>query len=80
MNYDQQITALIEAMKTDKRFDPKIRNYAMSDAVRLQAVIRMGLTTTNREPMGEELEESNTGCNCPSGTISKSCPIHAALL
>jgi len=75
MNYDQHLTDLMDAMKADKDLSQPIKNYALSDAVRLQAVIRMAKINTNLQPPAG-IPTTAAGCTCPFGVISATCPVH----
>lgn len=50
MNYDEAITQMINELKADKSIAQPWKNYATSDLLRVQAVIRMGKTVTKQEP------------------------------
>lgn len=79
MNYDQQITAIIDAMKTDKAIAQPWKNYATSDLLRVQAIIRMGLTTTNMQPPAGTPTTARQ-CTCTIGVMSPNCPVHGTAM
>lgn len=78
MNYDEQITAMIAAIKADKDLMQPYKNYAVADAHRLQAVIRMARTTTmQKPPEGSYGNPKPDQCICGSNVVANPrCPIH----
>jgi hypothetical protein len=91
MTYEQRLYNLIEEIKADKSFPNPWRNYVGSDGVRLQALIRMGESTTLREvpespprwtpgPGGMMVSNSNdssdSACICVPGGVKQGCPKH----
>ena len=71
MNYDQQITNLINDLKTNTDVIQPYKNYAVSDLLRVQAVIRMGKTTSNLTP-----PTNDQTCTCPFPGRDVNCLVH----
>lgn len=75
------ITKLIEALRADKTMVQPYKNYALSDALRLEAVIEKGLGTTMRKPP-EDMVITNPqvalgNCICtPGQKPAAHCPVH----
>jgi hypothetical protein len=69
---------LIDELKADKQMAQPYRNYAVSDAIRLQAVIRQGMVTTNMVMPSGAISDSqqNGSCICPPAGRRVDCPIH----
>lgn len=79
MIYDQIITDLVEAIKADKLLMQPFKNYAVSDLLRVQAVVRMARQTTNQKPPEDAVANVKKEfglCICPEGAIDKNCPRH----
>lgn len=70
MNYDQELNAIAEEVKTDKSIVQPWRNYALKAANEMQAFIKMGKTTSPLQPPPEAV------CTCPPGGRKASCPVH----
>lgn len=67
---------LIERLGQDKSLMQPYKNYAISDAKRLHALIRMAGSSTQLEPpVGTQLG-INPVCSCPAGGLRKTCAIH----
>jgi len=80
MNYDQIITDLVEAIKADKSLMQPFKNYATSDLLRVQAVVRMANQTTLLEPPIDAVKGfDKPDCSCPEGAIDVHCPIHGPI-
>lgn len=80
MNYDEIITNLVEAIKADKSLIQPFKNYAASDLLRVQAIVRMAKQTSLLEPPIDAVTGfDNPDCTCPSGAIDKQCPIHGPI-
>lgn len=77
MNYDLEITRLVAAIKDDKTLVQPFKNYAMSDAQRLQAVIRMAKTTANITPPAGTSSTASQ-CICSIGVRDTRCPVHGS--
>lgn len=76
MNYDQEITRLIEAIKGDKSLAQPWKNYATKELHVAQSLIRMAKTTTNRAPDNAPPIQPSSNCICFPGSIDKFCPVH----
>lgn len=83
MNYDQAITDLVEAIKADKALVQPFKNYATSDLLRVQAVVRMAKQTTQQQAPVELKTTGASGiaamqshCWCPIGAVDNACPVH----
>ena len=80
MNTDvtKQTEQLIEGLKADKSIAQPWKNYAISDASRLLAIIEKGKRVTNRTPPPEMPQhEEVAGCTCqPGRKADVSCPVH----
>lgn len=70
------IQNLIDTLKADKTLAQPWKNYAMSDAMRLQAVIAMaGQAPASQHPA------TSHGCIClPGQKAQASCPVHGLLV
>jgi hypothetical protein len=81
MDSTKQIQSLLDALQADKTMAQPWKNYAISDARRLQALIEIGLSTTNRVPPPDlpqpKVEVASNGCMCPpGGKRNVNCPVH----
>lgn len=81
MNYDQQITHLIEAIKADKSIIQPWRNKAVARLEEAHAFIRMGKTSSGQRydeklVVEQSYSQTSQGCTCFPGTVDKSCPVH----
>lgn len=79
MNYDQEITRLIEEIKADKSLAQPWKNYASKELHVAQSLIRMAKTTTNRAPDNApplQVSSAGTGCTCVPGAVDRNCPTH----
>lgn len=84
MDYDQTINEMVGSLQSDKTLMQPYKNYAVSDARRLQAVIRMAKTTTNIKPpedmpapAGRFPSPRPETCTCPPLAIDPKCPVHS---
>ena len=80
MNYDEQIQALIDAIKADKSITSEWRYTAIKRLKEARAFIHEGKNTTNRQvPENVKVMEFATPCICtPSMPPRKDCPMHGA--
>lgn len=80
MNYDQEITRLIEEIKADKSLAQPWKNYASKELHVAQSLIRMGKTTTNRAPDNAPpvtvIRGGTSECTCVPGAVDRNCPTH----
>lgn len=84
MNYLEVLDELCAYLGQDKGITQPYRNYAVSDAKRLMAVIKMGMTTTNLSAPSESdmLASDDNLCTCRKDqngnliALRKSCPTH----
>jgi hypothetical protein len=81
MDITKQIQSVIDALKADKSIAQPWRNYAVSDASRLLAVVEKGLKTSNLTPPPEvqsgTSEPTVDTCTCtPGGKLNVNCPVH----
>lgn len=81
MDVTKQIQSLIDSLKAEKSMAQPWKNYAVSDAIRLQAVIAQGLSSSNQKPPPEFLHKNEgaavAGCTCvPGQKASVHCPVH----
>lgn len=81
MDVTKQIQQLIVDLKADKSIAQPWKNYAISDASRLQAVIEQGKRSTNQTPPPEVAAQAQRGavdgCICtPGKKASVNCPVH----
>jgi hypothetical protein len=83
MDITKQMQSLIDSLKADKTMAQPYKNYAISDALRLQAVIERGVGTTNQKPPdGINLDKppermAEGGCTCdPNQKPFVNCPVH----
>ena len=74
MDYNRNISELIEAIKADKSILQPWRNKAIARVEEAQAFVRMGLTSTTRTA---DQVSSDKSCTCPVGAIRSDCPIHS---
>lgn len=68
--------SLIDALKADKTIAQPYRNFAVSDAIRLQAVISTGRTITTKVMPAGAISETSDPCICPPAGRRVDCPIH----
>lgn len=69
------VRKLIEALDADKTIAQPYKNYAKSDALRLEAVIEKGIVTTNIKP--PEPRPATMVCFClPGQKPNHNCPVH----
>ena len=88
MDYDQSIQEIISVLKADKSVIQPWRNYAIKHLMEAQAHVKMGLTTTNREPDDHPAMQfagpvkggadiAAPQCICTPGMPPrKDCPVH----
>lgn len=80
MDVQKQTEQLISDLKADKSIAQPWKNYAVSDAMRLLAVIEKGKRVTNRTPppdVAAKAQQSQAGCTCePGKKASVNCPVH----
>lgn len=77
MNYDEQILAILESLKTDKSIPAEYRNAVLSTGKRWRMEIRGVKTLTNLQPPEEfKLSTDPSDCICPTGGHRKDCPVH----
>jgi hypothetical protein len=79
MDYDTAIADIVAVLKADKRVTQPWRNYGLKAANELQAFIRMGLTTTDRQPPDAPVfpPPRPLGCICTDDMPArKDCPVH----
>lgn len=85
MNYDQEITKLINEIKADKSIIQPWRNKAAARLEEVQAFVRMGRGTSNLQaPFPVHPGQINgrvQGCNgncdlSPNGLVDGNCPVH----
>jgi hypothetical protein len=72
VNYDQEITDLVGAIKADKSIIQPWRNKATARLEEAQAFVRMGKTSSSLK--AETMAE--IGCICTALGRRKDCPIH----
>lgn len=80
-DYAAMLIELAEQIKNDKDIVQPQRNYAAKLVVELQAMLLLGLSTTNRkpdDPMPMESARPTQGqCICTPGMPArKDCPVH----
>lgn len=80
-DYAAALATLAEQIKNDKDIVQPQRNYAAKLVVELQAMLMLGLTTTNRKPDEpapmEFAAPPQSQCMCTPGMPArKDCPIH----
>lgn len=73
-DYAAALNTLREQIKDDKDIILPHRNYAAKLVVELQAMLLLGLSTTNRK--ADELPILQEGCTCPEGGRRRDCPVH----
>ncbi len=81
MNYDAIITEMSETTKADKTITQPWRNYALKALAEYQAFVRMGKTTTNRQPDDlppMEFAGPDWKCICTELGKRKDCPVHGS--
>ena len=77
MNYDQEITKLVEAIKADKSIIQPWRNKAAARLEEGQAFVRMGLQMSYAQNPPEITYGFSQACNCMPGAVANpSCPVH----
>lgn len=77
MDIPTTMQALITALKADKQMAQPYKNFAVSDAIRLQAVINQGMRVTNMVPPAGALPDQPATCICPpTGGRRVDCPQH----
>lgn len=79
MNYDAAIQEIIDVIKADKSIVQPWRNKASSRLEEVQAFVRMGKTTTNRQPDDlppMEFARPDWKCICTELGKRKDCPVH----
>ncbi len=80
MDYDEAINDIVVFLKQDKRVTQPWRNYAIKHFQEGIASVRMGLTTTNRQPPADAPvfpRPRPLGCICADDMPPrKDCPVH----
>ena len=79
MDYDAAITEIVDVLKADKAVVQPWKNYALKAANEMQAFVRMGLTTTNRQPPDAPVfpRPKPIGCICTDDMPPRrDCPVH----
>jgi hypothetical protein len=81
-----QTQQLVQSLKADKDMAQPYKNFAVSDAIRLLALIEAGLRRTNAKPPADLLQPAakldanlqpiQAGCICPPAGRRADCPIH----
>jgi hypothetical protein len=83
-DYAAALNTLGEQIRNDKDIILPHRNYAAKLVTELQAMLLLGLTSTNREaPAGDRIPSSAEQllpvmCSCPTGGMRRDCPVHGA--
>lgn len=79
MNYDQEITDLVEAIKADKSIVQPWRNKASARLEEAQAFVKYGKgLSLMPAPYGMEPHTiaDMRACTCPPGARDKTCAVH----
>jgi hypothetical protein len=72
MDYNRNISELIDAIKADKSILQPWRNKAVARVEEAQAFVRMGLTSTSKTTADQASENI---CICPIGATRTDCPM-----
>lgn len=83
-DYAAALATLAEQIKNDKDIVQPQRNYAAKLVVELQAMLLLGLSTTNRTygaPGATAVDPNQITpepykCTCPTGGLRRDCPVH----